>query len=197
MLSLKHTASVFQLKKDHKNLSSTEYIENLCQYLSDARNKTALTAYDLSSVLTHLIGDTNMSNADNPNESAYNPIESTDTINQLATSNNPPEDFNLDEHVAAVWMDEKENVLTWFLGVINSVSPDSVDVTYYHRKYKDCTLWTFPEDSSDPVSTPRSQIIFSEITVGYIQTRFARCSFNKETVMDIKEAFANYIDKME
>ena len=68
-------------------------------------------------------------------------------------------------------MDEKENVLTWFLGVINSVSPDSVDVTYYHRKYKDGTLWTFPEDSSDPVSTARSQIIFSEITVVYIQTR--------------------------
>ena len=186
-LSLKHTASVFRLKKDHKNLSSKEYVENLCQYLSDARNKTALTAADLSLVLTDLIGNTNMSDADNP-------VECNDTVNQLTTSNYPPNDFNLDEHVAAVWMDEKENVLSWSLGVINSVSPD---VTYYYRKVKDGTVWTFPEDSSDPVPTPRSQIIFSEITVGYTQTRVVRCSISKETVMIINEAFANYIDIME
>ena len=54
----------------------------------------------------------------------------------------------------------------------------------------------FPEDSSDPVSTPRSQIIFNEKTVGYIQIRLARCSVNKES-HGYKEAFANYIDKME
>ena len=189
-LSLKHTASVFRLKKVHKNLSSKEYVENLCQYLSDARNKTALTAADLSLVLTDLIGNTNMSDADNP-------VECNDTVNQLTTSNYPPNDFNLDEHVAAVWMDEKENVLSWFLGVINSVSPDSVNVTYYYRKDKDGTVWTFPEDSSDPVPTPRSQIIFSEITVGCTQTRVVRCSISKETVMIINEAFANYIDIME
>ena len=79
-LSLKHTASVFRLKKDHKNLSSKEYVENLCQYLSDARNKTALTAADLSLVLTDLIGNTNMPDADNP-------VECNDTVNQLTTSN--------------------------------------------------------------------------------------------------------------
>ena len=88
-------------------------------------------------------------------------------------------------------------MLSWFLGVINSVSPDSVNVTYYYRKDKDGTVWTFPEDSSDPVPTPRSQIIFSEITVGYTQTRVVRCSISKETAMIINEAFANYIDIME
>ena len=105
-LSLKHTASVFRLKKDHKNLSSKEYVENLCQYLSDARNKTALTAADLSLVLTDLIGNTNMSDADNPVEcndtvnqltiSNYppndNPVECNDTVNQLTISNYPPND---------------------------------------------------------------------------------------------------------
>ena len=91
-----------------------EYVENLCQYLSDARNKTALTADDLSLVLTLLIGDTNMSNADSNNESADNSIKSTDTMNQLATSNNT-EDFNLDEHVAIVWMDEREMCSHGFL----------------------------------------------------------------------------------
>ena len=51
-LSLKHTASVFRLKRDYKNLSSKDYVENLCQYLGDARSKSMLTANDLSSSIT-------------------------------------------------------------------------------------------------------------------------------------------------
>ena len=47
-LCLKHTASVFRLKRDYKNLQSNKYIENLCQYLGDAKNKTVLTSDDLS-----------------------------------------------------------------------------------------------------------------------------------------------------
>ena len=50
-LSLKHTASIFRVKRDHRNLSSAEYVENLCQYLSDVRSKTSLTTDDLSLVL--------------------------------------------------------------------------------------------------------------------------------------------------
>ena len=46
-LSMKHTSSVFRLKRDHKNLSSKEYVENLSQYLGDARSKKMLTAEDL------------------------------------------------------------------------------------------------------------------------------------------------------
>ena len=79
--------------------------------------------------------------------------------------------YSLNEHIAAVWVDEKDNELSWFLGVVNSVSAETIDVTYYHRKDKDGTSWTFPDDDSDPVSPPKDQIIFRQMTVGYAQTR--------------------------
>ena len=53
-LSLKHTASVFRLKRDYRNLSSKEYVDNLCQYLGDARSKAVLTAGDLKKLLLEL-----------------------------------------------------------------------------------------------------------------------------------------------
>ena len=52
-LSLKHT-SVFRLKRDYKNLSSKEYVENLSQYLSDVRSKEILTTEDLRILLLNL-----------------------------------------------------------------------------------------------------------------------------------------------
>ena len=207
-LSLKHTASVFRLKRDYKNLPSTEYVENLCQYLGDARSKTMLTAEDLSLVLTNLINITNneipetsqLANQtslpiNQTNQLANQTSQPANQTNQLANqtsqTTNQTEldhinaeqmsDYNLDKHIAVVWMDEKENVLTWYLGVVNSVSPDSINVTYYHRRDKQGTSWTFPEDDdSDPVQTPRSHVIFREITVGYMQTRVIRCAIDKK-----------------
>ena len=47
-------ASVFRLKRQHKNLESTEYAANLCQFLNQSRNVSNLTMGDLSNVLTGL-----------------------------------------------------------------------------------------------------------------------------------------------
>ena len=124
-LSLKHTASVFRLKRDYKNLQSNEYIENLCQYLGDATNKTVLTSDDPSlSVLDSLI--TNHENQVPPQTSDETNMptdeqQTTDTVK-----------YSLNEHIATVWVDEKDNELSWFLGVVNSVSAETIDVTYYH-----------------------------------------------------------------
>ena len=63
--------------------------------------------------------------------------------------------YSLNEYNAAVWVDKKDNELSGFLGVVNSVSTETIDVTYYHRKDKDGTSWTFPDDDSNPVSTPK------------------------------------------
>ena len=191
-ISLKHTASVFRLQRDHKKLPSKEYVENLCQYLGDARNKTVLTAEDLSVVLTNLI-TSNDEAGKTTNVVEGTQQQSIDGSNQSNLQN----DYNLDEHIAAVWIDEKENVLSWFLGVVNSISSDSINVTYYHRKDKDGTSWTIPDDDSDPVATPRSHIIFREITVGYMQTRVIRCSIDKRTVKEIGNAFEKYINELD
>jgi len=53
-LLMKHTASVFRLKHDHKNLSSKEYVENLSQYLGDVRSKKIMTTEDLRDLLLKL-----------------------------------------------------------------------------------------------------------------------------------------------
>ena len=50
-LSLKHSSSVFTLRRKNRNLSSEEYASNLKEYLGDARHKTSLTMEDLTNVL--------------------------------------------------------------------------------------------------------------------------------------------------
>ena len=55
-MSLKHSASVFRLKRAYKNLESTEYAENLKEYFGDSRNKSMLTMNDLTSVLRKISG---------------------------------------------------------------------------------------------------------------------------------------------
>ena len=106
-------------------------------------------------------------------------------------------EHSLDEHITAVLVDEKDNELSQFMGVVNSVSAETIDVTYYHRKDKDGTSWTFPDDDSDPVSTAKYQIIFRRITVGYAQTRIVRCSIDKQIARDINNSYVKYINELE
>ena len=47
-LALKPTAAVFRLKKDHKNLTTEEYTENLAYYLDSSKSATNLTINDLN-----------------------------------------------------------------------------------------------------------------------------------------------------
>ena len=42
--------------------------------------------------------------------------------------------YEPDEHVVAVWIDEKDTVLSWFLGVVESISTDEIYIKYYNRK---------------------------------------------------------------
>lgn len=191
-LSLKHTASVFKLEKNHKNLTSNQYVENLCQYLSDARSKTVLTADDLSFALTSLIGQ-NQSESTLPNaqQSDINLISrySESTNAESAESTAP---ISPDEHIVAVWLDENKGSLDWFLGVVDSSNSEMVHVTYYHRKDKNGYLWNLPDDFNDPVPTPFNQLISQNLTVGYVQGTVLRCSLNKDTVLKIASAFKEY-----
>ena len=159
-LSLKHTASIFRVKRDHRNLSSAEYVENLCQYLSDVRSKTSLTTDDLSLVLEELT----QKNNDDVMED-LEPLNKKETHNEKVRTSSNSEVHYPDEHVAAVWIDENDNVLTWFLGVVNSISTDTIDVTYYNRKDREGVSWTLPfDDTSEPVTTPKEHVIFRNIT---------------------------------
>ena len=52
----KSDAAVFGLKKGGKNVSSEEYVLNLCNYFDSSRNVTNLTIGDLRNVLIGLNG---------------------------------------------------------------------------------------------------------------------------------------------
>lgn len=53
-ISLKHSSSVFTLRRKNRNLASDEYASNIREYLGDARHKTSLTIEDLTSVLERI-----------------------------------------------------------------------------------------------------------------------------------------------
>ena len=101
-----------------------------------------------------------------------------------------------DQHVAAVWMDEKENILSWYLGVYDSISPDLIFVRYYHRRDKKGFCWTFPEDGDIPLATPLDHIILVKITLSYMQTSVIRCAIDRSTIMDIETAFETYVSNL-
>ena len=92
----------FDLNND---LQSNEYVENLCQYLGDARNKTVLTSDDLFLVLDFLI--TNHENQvpaqteDQTSDETNMPTDEQQTTDTV--------EYSLDEHIVAVWVDKKDN----------------------------------------------------------------------------------------
>ena len=177
-LSLKHTASVFRLKENHKKLTTDQYAQNLCHYLSDARDKATLTANDLSRALDNLVG----------NAEPAVPVCDKDSI---------PHGYKLDEHIASVWLDEKENTLKWFLGVVTAVSVEAVDVVYYIRKDKDGSMWTLPDElEAHSVTTCIDQVIAGDLCVGYAPTRAGvRVSIDKHLMNKICSNFNEYINQ--
>ena len=183
-LSIKHTASVFRLKHDHKNLSSKEYVENLSQYLGDARSKKMLTTEDLQDLLVKL------------NENCAQQNEDDVCISSSVANDNDIIVYGPDEHIVAVLIDEKDSVLSWFLGVVESISTDEIYAKYYNRLDKNGLSWNFLDDDSIAIPTPRDQIIFGGITVSYMQTSIIRCALDRKTIIAIENAFETYSSKI-
>ena len=93
-----------------------------------------------------------------------------------------------------LWINEKDNVLSWFLGVVESASKSDIYVHYYNRRDKNGLSWNFPDDSM-AVQTPINQVISGGITVSYMQTSAIRCKLDKDTVISIEKAFDQYLKK--
>ena len=102
-----------------------------------------------------------------------------------------------DEHIVAVLIDEKDSVLPWFLGVVESISTDEIYAKYYNRLDKNGLSWNFLDDDSIAIPTPRDQIIFGGITVSYMQTSIIRCALDRKTIIAIENAFDTYSSKIE
>ena len=50
------------------------------------------------------------------------------------------DDYIPDEHVIAVCIDEKDNALSWFLGVVSTVTKDAIGVTYTILKIENAAI---------------------------------------------------------
>ena len=98
-MSLKPTAAVFRLVRNHRKLETMEYADNLSSYLDSARSCRTITLADFDNVLHALCGK-----------------ESAKTDTSLVDSA-AEEDYKIGENVAVFWMDE---TVQWFLGVVDS-----------------------------------------------------------------------------
>ena len=87
--SLKKEAAVFRLKRNGKNLETSEYASNLCQYLDQSRSVTNLTMSDLRNVLIGLSHTEDMTSM--PNETNVQ----TSSLNSYSKPNN---EFQCGEH---------------------------------------------------------------------------------------------------
>ena len=67
-ISLKPTAAALRLKKNHKNLTTEEYAENLIAYLSNAHCCKIITVEDLNNIMREFMSRS----MDVPNESQSN-----------------------------------------------------------------------------------------------------------------------------
>ena len=149
-LSLKATASIFRLKRDSRNLPTEEYVDNLCNYLSDSRSKTTFSAADLNRVLIAL-------------DSTTSTIENEEIVYQIEANEEkvPAEDveFTTGDHVVAVWLDNDGREENWHLGVVDSYDGKNVNVAYLIRSdAKKSKSWVFPEETKLQSTSP-DQII--------------------------------------
>ena len=66
-LRLKHTDTVFRLKRTGKNLLSSEYADNLVMYLGCAHKTGTLSVNDLSDTIKKITGVTQIASNDSSN----------------------------------------------------------------------------------------------------------------------------------
>ena len=114
-MSLKPTATVFCLKRNHKNLPPEEYADNLCLYLCSARSCKTITIEDLNNIM-HGIASKNIA------EVAGISIQLRSEVAQSANNTDPSgnqSNFVTGEHVIAFWC-ENESV-KWHLGIVDAL----------------------------------------------------------------------------
>jgi len=172
-MSLKHSASVFRLKRSYKNLDSNEYADNLKQYFGDTRNKSMLTMNDLTSVLRKI---TDSQHDDDLSDSLCAKQKDDSIIDELI----------IGSHVAAFWIEYDK--IEWYIGVVEKlVDENSVLVTYFKRVKPDADYEWQPTEEQH--ITMRDQILLANISVSYNCTNRIRCSITKDAVKEINQLF--------
>ncbi len=168
-MSLKRTAAVFRLRRNHRNLSTEEYAENLISYLSTARCCSQITIGDLRNVMYGIMGKNHQDETHTP---------------ELESSLEEPVPKNktcvVGEHVIAFWHEGNET--KWHLGVVEKIQP--LTVSYMTRTDQSGHNWTFPE-RSEIIQTAIDQVIATKIKVQYLGTVRIRCKIVSNEIVQL------------
>lgn len=159
-ISLKPNSSVFRLKRDYKNLSTEEYIDNLCSYLTNARSSKTLFISDLNRVLHCSAHQSNV-------ELQEEPVENED-------------EHQVGYHIVAYWLEG--NTSEFYLGVIEAVRDDKILVSYMVRADSDGETWVFPE-TAELLETKEEQILAKKVLVQYVGNVRIRCKILSKTLI--------------
>ena len=173
---IKSDAAVFRLKRNHKNLDTSDYAANLCEYLNHARCSTKLSMCDLRNVLNGL------------NYSLPAPeISVTSTFDQVnhgsvevcrVDKENETENcFTCGEHLACIWTEDVGDKINWHLGVADKFENGELLVSYMKRADQKGLTWLFPDEAEIHL-TKRDQVIALSIPVRYSVTATMRCILN-------------------
>ena len=107
-MSLKPTAAVFQLKRNHHNLSDEEYSQNLISYSSSARCCKQIAISELCNVMHSIMGRS---------EAVLTNINEISSSNMGAICQKESETVQ-GEHVIAFWVEG--NKTKWYLGIVET-----------------------------------------------------------------------------
>ena len=114
--------------RNHRNLETTEYAENLSSYLDSACSCRTISLAGFDNVLHALCGK-----------------ESVKTDTPLVDSDDDYH-YKIGENVAVFWVDK---TVQWFLGVVDSsISTNgNISISYLTRSDAKGCEWVFPGDT--------------------------------------------------
>ena len=128
---------------------------------------------DLRNVLNSLKSSTIDSVPQNVEESRYD------------DKGNNEEQFQIGEAVACIWQEDVRYNITWYLGIVDQIVDDKVDVLYMTKSDKRGLSWLFP-DELDIHDTSRDQIIARNIEIRYSRAAMIRGNISRQTLTQIE-----------
>ena len=118
-MSLKPAAAVFCLKRNHKNLTTEEYAENLIAYLSNTCCCKTIAVEDLNNVMLGIISwSMDVHNKNQSNSNFKYPQVSV----QLEGEKNPIQ-YQIGEHLIAFWFEGNET--KWYRSVVGGIENEN------------------------------------------------------------------------
>ena len=147
-------AAVFRLQRNHKDLTTDEYAENLKSYLDTARCCKNITMNDLNNILFGIV--------------------SSVTPSSTSASSSEYTHFVAGDHIAAFRFEHGKH--KWFVGIIDTVVSDSIIKVSYLKLVDGNKIWTFPEEA-DIQETGVNQIC-KNIEINYLRSIRIKCKIH-------------------